>query len=84
MGVVNLRDAIILSLLKNGLKSRWEIENSLGVQKKIAKESISFLRKSKLISRRNLKGDEFYDLTESGRKAIDKVFRQVSPRQIRS
>ena len=80
MKVVNLKDAIILSSLKNGLKSRREIEKSLGVQKTITARSLTFLNNSGLIAKRNIQGNEFFALTTDGEKAIEGVFRQVGPK----
>ena len=52
MRVVNLRDAIILSMLKQGERKGRELEAAIGRQKKIASTSLSFLRRSGLIKKK--------------------------------
>jgi len=79
MGVVNLRDAIILSMVKDGMKSQIEIESRLGLQRSMTRQSIAFLKKSGLISRTSIHGKEFFGLTAKGETTIERVFRRIGP-----
>ncbi|GEM_PF-5025898 len=78
MAVKNLRDAIILSFLKDGIRSRNDIESSLGIQKSIARQSLSFLRTSGFVSRKTIRNSEFYLITDNGRKSIENIYRKLS------
>jgi len=78
MGIVNLRDAIILSFLKDGTKTRKEIVQSLGAGNEITARSLGFLKKSGFVEKRNIKGDELYLITDNGRKSIENIYRKLS------
>ncbi len=80
MNVVNLRDAIILNILKNGYKSRSEIEAGLGLAGKATMKSLSMLRDSGLIARQSAQGKDSYFLTDSGKNAIEKIFIKMATR----
>ncbi len=78
MHVVNLRDAIILSLLKDNERPAEYIETAVGNQKTIAKKSLSLLRKSGLIRKQRTKGRDFFVITDEGKKTIDRIYRKLS------
>ncbi len=78
MAVKNLRDAIILSFLKDGTKTRKEIEQGLGAGNGITAKSLGFLKKSGFVEKRNVKGDELYLITDNGRKSIENIYRKLS------
>ncbi len=71
-----MRDVIILSMIKNGIKSGQGIEKGLGIQRSITKRSLSFLNSSGLIRRHGTYSNDYYDITEAGRKIVDGVFRR--------
>lgn len=73
MEISNLRDAVILSYLGSGSKSMEEIEDSLGLQKAVAKKSMVFLKKSGLVSRKKIEDAEFFVITDNGIKTIEAV-----------
>lgn len=78
MRVVNLRDAIILSMLKDKARSRGEIEGRLDIQKSVASQSLALLHGAGLIDKKRARGSEFYAITNSGRRAIDGVYKRLS------
>ena len=75
MQVRNLRDAIILNLLKDGTKTGTEIRGSLGIEKSITKKSLAMLRVSGLVGK---KGRDGYFLTENGKETMDRLYRKMS------
>jgi predicted transcriptional regulator len=78
MKIVTVRDAIILNMLKEGFKTGQEIEATLGLQKTVAKKSLSMLKDSGMIEKRKSRGKEFFTITDNGRAAIGKLYRNLS------
>ncbi len=76
MKVKKMREAIILAMLKDGLKSRQELEMRLDIEKKITRNSLSFLKTSGLVNRYQIDGSEYYNITESGRHVVNNVFKR--------
>ena len=73
-----MRDAIILSMLKDGLKSKKELETKLDMQKNITRKSLSFLNNSGLVKKHSINGNVYYGITEDGKRTIDNVINRFS------
>ncbi len=76
--LVNLRDAIILSMLQDGFQSKQDIERKFGMQKSVARQSLSVLKTSGLIAKQRINGNDFYLITDKGNKSIKKVYQRLS------
>ncbi len=74
MKVKHMRDVVVLSLIKDGAKSRSYIEKTAGIRKNISGKSIHVLAKNGFIVSYKLNGNEYYHITENGKKFVDVVF----------
>lgn len=79
MGVVNLRDAIILALLNDETMTQKDIASSLLLGTVHTRQSLSFLRESGLISQNRHHGAAIYRITDKGRQTLRAVYSQIAP-----
>ncbi|MBI4154442.1 hypothetical protein HY501_03830 [Candidatus Woesearchaeota archaeon] len=77
MAVKRVRDAIILSMLASSSKSKKELESKIGIHENASRQSFSFLKKSRLVEKKRIRGTEFYAITDNGRRELDNVFRRI-------
>ena len=78
MRIVNLRDAIILNLLRDENRSEQEIGTRLGMQKSMTKQTLLVLKNSGLIEKRRTRGKEFYAITDYGKDAIGRMYKKLN------
>lgn len=77
MGVVNLRDAIILALLKERTYTKKELENSLKITKTYTRKTLGFLRTSGLVKVRRIGGKSVYAITDEGLSELNEVYKKM-------
>lgn len=72
--IKKMREAIILAMLKEGLKSKQELEARMDMHKKITRSSLRNLRTSGLVQQYTIGGNEYYHITDTGKHVVDDVF----------
>lgn len=77
MSVVNLRDAIILALLKDNFRTKQEIAESMKIAKTNTGKSLNLLKSFGLVQRKTINGKEIYFITDDGRNALQNVYRKI-------
>jgi len=77
MGVVNLRDAVVLAMLKDKIHSKKEIEGSLDMTKMNTRKALSFLKSLGLVEGKNIRGEMCYSITREGTFELETICNNV-------